>query len=55
KPYRSRRRSKSPISPISDIREREEILKDIAGFTTKKERRLRITPKEKITENKLCL
>ena len=37
KPYRSRRRSKSPISPISNIRERKENLKDIAGFTAKKE------------------
>ena len=40
---------------MSDIREREEILKDIAEFATKKERRLRITPKEKIAENGLYL
>jgi hypothetical protein len=40
---------------MSDIREREEILKDIAEFATKKERYLRITPKEKVAENRLRL
>ncbi|OCK92317.1 uncharacterized protein K441DRAFT_570825 [Cenococcum geophilum 1.58] len=55
KPRRSCRRSESPISPTSDIREREEILKNIVEFAAEKERRLRIMPKEKIAENGLRL
>ena len=39
---------------MSNIKERKEILKDIVEFT-EKERCLRITPKEKIAENGLCL
>ena len=40
---------------MSDIKEREEILKDIVEFTAEKEWRLWIMPKEKITENGLRL
>ncbi|PVH91609.1 hypothetical protein DM02DRAFT_334936, partial [Periconia macrospinosa] len=55
RPRRNRRRSESPTSPTSAIREREEILRNIAEFAAGTERRSRMMPEEKIAENGLRL